>query len=67
MWGKMRTADREKAPQITEKLPQRGGGGGQHVYDFVERRIQAIRHTFFQKAFTSLMKLSASHEKESSP
>ena len=52
----------------SEKLLQRGGGGGQHVYDFVERRIHAVRHMFFQKAllvfwsFLLVMRNSHHHE-----
>ena len=52
----------------SEKLLQRGGdGGGQNISDLGERKIHTIKHIFFQKVSASLVKLSASHEEQSSP
>ena len=46
--GKMRTAVWESShSDSSEKLLQRGRGEGQHMYDFGEGRIRAIKHIFF--------------------
>ena len=62
------TAAWEIAPQIAwETAPKRQGEGkGEYRCDFGEGRIHAIKHIFFQIS-ASLMKLSASPEKQSSP
>ena len=39
-----------------EKWLQRGRGESQHTHDFGDRRIHAIKHIFFQKVSSSLMK-----------
>ena len=41
--------------------------GGQHVCDFGEGWLYAIKHMIFQKVSASLMKLSTIHEEQSSP
>ena len=43
---------------ISEKL----WGNCQYVCDFGQRRIQAIKHIFFQKVSVSFVKITASHE-----
>jgi hypothetical protein len=50
----------------SEKLLQRGRGDGQYICDFGEGGVHAIRHIFLQIS-TSLMRVTASHEGQSSP
>ena len=50
----------------SEKLLQRGQGEGQCICESGDGEIHAIKHIFFQIS-ASLMKLSASPEKQSSP
>ena len=53
----MNTAVQETALQIAEKLFQRGSRGeGQYICDFSEEGLCAIKHIFFQKVATSLVK-----------
>ena len=49
----------------------RVGGGrpggrdeGQYACDFGKERVHAIKHFFFQKVSTSLMKMTASHQEQ---
>ena len=56
IWGKMRTAVQETAPQIAlrnretaEKQLQRGRREDQYLCDFGERGIYAIKLRFFQR------------------
>ena len=54
IWGTMRSAAQETAPQI----PLRGcfkksGGDGQRVWDFGEGGMHAITHVFLQKVSAS--------------
>ena len=63
----MRSAARETAHQILEKLLLRGRGDGQYICDFGEGGMYATRHIFSQKVSASLVKLSACHEVHSSP
>ena len=65
IWGTVRTAAWETASQMSEKLLssgkplQRGevDRGGQYICEFGWRGIHAIKHVYFQKVSTSLMKL----------
>ena len=53
----MNTAVQDIALQIAEKLFQRGSRGeGQYICDFSEEGLCAIKHIFFQKVSTSLVK-----------
>ena len=63
----MKAAFRKIAPQKAETLFRRGGGEGQYIRDFGEGRIHAIKHIFSQRVSTSLAKLPASHQDQSSP
>ena len=49
----------DRTSDSSEKLFQRcrGLAGGRHICDFGKGGIRAIRHIFFQKVSTSLMKL----------
>ena len=60
----MRTAAWETAPQTALKNCFKEVEEGQYISDSSEGRIHAIKHIFFQKVSASLMKLSASHEKQ---
>ena len=67
----MRTAAWETAPQIALRNCSKGrgegvGGGGHYICDFGESGIHAIKHIFFQKISTSLVKLMR-YEEQSSP
>ena len=53
--------------ESSEKLLQRSNEEGEYMHNFGERRIEAIKHIFFQKFSASLMKFSANHEEQSSP
>ena len=53
IWGKMRTAALEMAPRIA----LRNCSKGQYIYHFGARGMHAIKHLFFQKVSTSLVKL----------
>ena len=58
IWGHMRTAAQEMAPQSSEKLFQRGNKQ-RSVYNVIllKRGMHSIRHIFSQKISTRLMKL----------
>ena len=49
IWGKMRTAAQDTAPQIAEKLLQKGREKDQYIRDFDEGGIHATKDIFFQK------------------
>ena len=57
----------DNTSESSEKLLQRSNEEGQHMHNFGERRIEAIKHIFFQKFSASLMKFSVNHEDQSSP
>ena len=50
IWGKMRTAAQETAPQITQKLLQRDSGG-RSVCDFGEGGVECNQALTLQKVF----------------
>ena len=49
IWGKMRAAARDTAPQIAEKLLQKGREKDKYIRDFDEGGIHATKDIFFQK------------------
>ena len=49
IWGKMRVAARDTAPQIAKKLFQTGRGKDQYIKDFEEGVIHVTKDIFFQK------------------
>ena len=54
----MSTAVQETAPQrALRNCSQEAGGEGQYRHDFDEVGIYAIKHVFFQKVSTGLVKL----------
>ena len=57
----------ESTSDSSERLLKRGRGKGQYVCDFGEGGIQTMEYIFFQKVSTSFMKISVSHEEQSSP
>ena len=62
IWGKMRAAAWEITPQTAPKRR----GESQHICDFGEGGIHAIKFIFFQKASDNFVKLSAHHKEQSS-
>ena len=65
IWGQNENCS--PGESTSKKLLQRCRGKGQDTCDFEEGRVYAIKHTFSQKVASSLVKLSAGHEKQSSP
>ena len=50
IWGKMRTAAHETAPQIALRhCSKETQGEGQYTCDFGEGRIHTIKHIFLQR------------------
>ena len=69
IWGKMRTIAWETSFQIAlRNCSKRGRGEGQYTCDFGEGGVHAIKHICFsQKISASLVKVTASHEEQTSP
>ena len=66
--GKMRTRGWETAAQIAlNNCSQEAGGEGQYRCDFGEGGAHAIKLIFFAEGSASLMKVSASHQEQTSP
>ena len=53
----------ESTSDSSEKQLQRGRGKGQHICDFGEVGVHAIKHIFFVESFCWSREASASHEK----
>ena len=51
----------------SKKLLQRGRGEGQYLCDFGKREIHAVKHIFLQTVSASLVKVTVSHERQTSP
>ena len=54
---------RDSTSDSSEKRLQRGRGKGQHICDFGEGGVHAIKHRFFVESFCWSREASASHEK----
>ena len=67
IWGKVRTAAWETAPQRAwRSCSKEAGGKASYIYNFGEGGIHAVKHIFFQKVSTSLVNFD-SHKEQSSP
>ena len=65
----MRTAPRETVPQIVPRNCSREVGENNSMYVILVKGggVHTIKHTFSEKVSASLVTLSASHQKQSSP
>ena len=68
IWGKMKTAARETAPQIAPRNCSKEVGGKVSIYVILVKGENLQTSTYFlQKVSASLVKVTASHKEQTSP